>query len=62
MAPQLSYFPEPDYAATMIDVQRDWHYQTYQRAIHKMLKMIEDGDTDNAISESYLVCILHRTR
>ena len=47
---RLSYriFSEPDYAKTMIDVQRDWQYQTYQRGINKMKKMIADGDTDNA--------------
>jgi hypothetical protein len=32
----------------MIDVQRDWHYQTYQRGIAKMKKLITDGDDDNA--------------
>lgn len=41
-------FQEPDYARTMIDVQRDWQYQTYQRAINKMKKMIDAGDQDNA--------------
>jgi hypothetical protein len=41
-------FSEPEYAKTLIDVQRDWHYQTYQRGINKMKKMIADGDTDNA--------------
>lgn len=41
-------FSEPEYAKTMIDVQRDWHYQTYQRGISKMKKMIADGDNDNA--------------
>ncbi|NRA36866.1 MAG: hypothetical protein HRU15_01895, partial [Planctomycetes bacterium] len=47
---RLSYriFSEPDYAKTMIDVQRDWHFQTYQRAIHKMLEMIKNGDEDTA--------------
>jgi hypothetical protein len=47
---RLSYriFSEPDYAKTMIDVQRDWHYQTYQRGIKKMKKLIADGDHDNA--------------
>ncbi len=47
---RLSYriFSEKKYAATMIDVQRDWHFQTYQRAIHKMLDMIESGDEDTA--------------
>jgi tetratricopeptide (TPR) repeat protein len=41
-------FSEPEYAKTMIDVQRDWHYQTYQRGIAKMKKLIADGDQDNA--------------
>lgn len=41
-------FSEPDYAATMIDVQKDWHYQTYLQAIEKMLRMIEEGDEDTA--------------
>ncbi|MBA3936758.1 MAG: hypothetical protein H0X38_04795 [Planctomycetes bacterium] len=41
-------FAEPDYAKTMIDVQRDWQYQTYQRGIAKMKKLIEGGDQDNA--------------
>lgn len=43
-------FQEPDYARTMIDVQRDWQYQTYQRGISKMRKLIEeknDHDTAN---------------
>ena len=40
---RLSYriFSEPDYAKTMIDVQRDWQYQTYQRGIAKMEKMVK---------------------
>ena len=41
-------FSEPEYAKTMIDVQRDWHYQTYQRGIAKMKKLIAGGDDDNA--------------
>jgi hypothetical protein len=41
-------FKEPDYARTMIDVQKDWHFQTYQRGITTMLKLIQDGDDDNA--------------
>lgn len=47
---RLSYriFSEPEYAKIMIDVQRDWHYQTYQRGIAKMKKLIADGDDDNA--------------
>lgn len=48
---RLSYriFAEPDYARTMMDVQRDWQYQTYQRAINKMRKLIDEkNDQDNA--------------
>ena len=41
-------FKEPDYARTMIDVKKDWHFQTYQRGITTMLKLIQDGDDDNA--------------
>jgi hypothetical protein len=41
-------FSEPEYAKTMIDVQRDWHFQTYQRGINTMKKLIADGDQDNA--------------
>lgn len=47
---RLSYriFTEPDYAATMIDVQRDWHYQTYLQGFRKMEEMIAAGDHDTA--------------
>lgn len=41
-------FAEPDYARTMIDVQKDWHFQTYQRGIKTMQDMIAKGDTDTA--------------
>lgn len=41
-------FSEPEYAKTMIDVQKDWHFQTYQRGIDKMKKLIAGGDQDNA--------------
>ena len=41
-------FSDPDYAQTMIDVQRDWHFQTYHRAIKKMKLLIESGDRDPA--------------
>lgn len=41
-------FAEPDYARTMIDVQRDWHYQTYMEGIRKMRAMIAAGDHDTA--------------
>ncbi|HXX47430.1 MAG TPA: hypothetical protein VEN47_04320 [Myxococcota bacterium] len=46
----LSYriFEDPNYARTMIDVQRDWHFQTYQRAIVKMKALIAGGDQDPA--------------
>src|SRR5262245_14722412 len=32
----------------MIDVQRDWHFQTYQRAIVKMRELVASGDEDPA--------------
>ncbi|TVR43099.1 MAG: hypothetical protein EA402_10245 [Planctomycetota bacterium] len=41
-------FAEPEYAATMIDVQKDWHYQTYLQGINKMLELIAAGDEDTA--------------
>ena len=41
-------FSEPKYAKTMIDVQRDWHYETYQRGIATMKGLIAGGDDDNA--------------
>ena len=41
-------FADPAYARTMIDVQRDWHFQTYQRAIVKMQELIAGGDEDPA--------------
>ena len=41
-------FSEPKYAKTMIDVQRDWHYETYQRGIATMKGLIASGDDDNA--------------
>lgn len=41
-------FSDPAYAKTMIDVQRDWQYQTYARAIAKMTKLVAAGDTDVA--------------
>jgi tetratricopeptide (TPR) repeat protein len=41
-------FSDPAYARAMIDVQRNWHFQTYQRAIEKMQRMIDAGDTDPA--------------
>jgi tetratricopeptide (TPR) repeat protein len=41
-------FSDPDYASTMIDIQRDWHFQTYHRAIAKMKALIGSGDRDPA--------------
>jgi tetratricopeptide (TPR) repeat protein len=41
-------FAEPEYARIMIDVQRDWQYQTYARGISKMQKLVDQGDTDPA--------------
>jgi tetratricopeptide (TPR) repeat protein len=41
-------FADPQYARTMIDVQRDWHFQTYQRAIVKMQSLVASGDQDPA--------------
>ena len=41
-------FAEADYAKTMIDVQKDWHFSTYQRGIHKMQDLIAAGDEDTA--------------
>ena len=41
-------FAEKEYARIMIDVQRDWQYQTYARAIAKMTKLIAAGDRDPA--------------
>ena len=41
-------FADPGYARTMIDVQRDWHFQTYQRAIVKMQELVASGDEDPA--------------
>ena len=32
LASESSHFTEPDYARTMIDVQRDWHYLAYLQA------------------------------
>lgn len=41
-------FTEHDYALTMIEVQRDWQYQTYGHAIALMDKLIGSGDRDPA--------------
>jgi hypothetical protein len=41
-------FSDAAYARTMIDVQRDWHFQTYQRGIVTMNALIDGGDRDTA--------------
>lgn len=41
-------FQDKNYAETMIDVQKDWHFQTYLQGIRKMEKLIAAGDKDTA--------------
>lgn len=41
-------FADADYSATMVDVQRDWHFHTYRRGIDKMTRLIAAGDADPA--------------
>lgn len=41
-------FEDAAYSSTMIDIQRDWHFHTYQRGIKKMLVIVASGDTDAA--------------
>ncbi|MEE9390945.1 MAG: hypothetical protein V3W41_00395 [Planctomycetota bacterium] len=41
-------FLHADYATTMIDVQRDWHYHTYARGFDKMKNLVASGDDDPA--------------
>jgi tetratricopeptide (TPR) repeat protein len=41
-------FRDSCYAQAMIEVQKDWHYQTYQRGIATMKRIIAGGDDDNA--------------
>jgi len=53
-------FEDPQYARTMIDVQRDWHFQTYQRAIEKMRSLIASGDGD-ASNYTELAGLYHYT-
>ncbi len=53
-------FEDPQYARTMIDVQRDWHFQTYQRAIEKMRALIASGDHD-ASNYTELAGLYHYT-
>jgi tetratricopeptide (TPR) repeat protein len=53
-------FSDPGYARAMIDIQQDWHFQTYQRAIEKVQRMIDAGDTDPA-NYSELAGLYHYT-
>ncbi len=53
-------FEDPQYARTMIDVQRDWHFQTYQSAIEKMRSLIASGDSD-ASNYTELAGLYHYT-
>jgi hypothetical protein len=41
-------FADAAYAKTMIDVQRDWHFQTYHRGVEKMRALVDSGDRDPA--------------
>lgn len=41
-------YAEPDYAAALIDIQRDWHYAAYGTAIDKTQAIIDAGDHDTA--------------
>ncbi|MEK7414091.1 MAG: hypothetical protein AAB263_12325, partial [Planctomycetota bacterium] len=45
---RLSYrvFEEPEYARVMIDVQKDWHFSTYQRGITKMERLINSSEQE----------------
>lgn len=41
-------FTDAEYAKTMIDVQRDWHFSTYRRGVAKMEKLVQtDKDPAN---------------
>ena len=53
-------FEDAQYARTMIDVQRDWHFQTYQSAIEKMRRLIASGDSD-ASNYTELAGLYHYT-
>lgn len=52
---RLSYriFSDAEYARIMIDVQRDWHYSTYQRGIAKMLQLIASSETERTETANY---------
>ncbi len=52
---RLSYriFGDPEYSRIMIDVQKDWHYSTYQRGISKMLNLIASSETEKNETANY---------
>lgn len=52
---RLSYriFGDPEYARIMIDVQKDWHYSTYQRGIAKMLALIDSNELEKKETANY---------
>ncbi|HAT11383.1 MAG TPA: hypothetical protein DCS97_12505 [Planctomycetes bacterium] len=52
---RLSYrvFEDPEYARIMIDVQKDWHFSTYQRGIAKMRKLIESNPKEAAETANF---------
>ncbi|MCS6970696.1 MAG: hypothetical protein RMM29_01055 [Planctomycetota bacterium] len=52
---RLSYriFSDPEYARIMIDVQRDWHYSTYQRGIVKMQQLIAGSELERQETANY---------
>lgn len=41
-------YRDPDYARTMIAVERDWHYRTYHHGLDTMRALIDGGDHDSA--------------
>lgn len=52
---RLSYriFEDPEYARIMIDVQRDWHFSTYQRGIVIMQKMVSSETAEAKETANY---------
>lgn len=52
---RLSYriFEDPEYSRIMIDVQKDWHFSTYQRGIAKMQKLIASNETEGRETANY---------
>jgi hypothetical protein len=51
-------FAEPEYAKTMIGIERDWYFRTYQRGISAMKAVMAAGDQDTANSKE--LCGLYR--